>query len=91
VKGLVFGRSDNMLAILVHPESQAYLHPVRNGLLLLLASIAFVLYGAFGRRFREFGFPLPDKLWATLPSRIVCFVLGLCFLLGAFDQLRHFR
>ena len=80
-----------MLTIVVDPESQAYLHPVRNGLLLLLASIAFVLYSAFGRRFHEFGFLLPDKLWATLPSRIACFVLGLCFLLAAFDQLRHFR
>jgi drug/metabolite transporter (DMT)-like permease len=90
VKDFTFGHSEKMLAILIDPEkSQDYLHPVRNALLLLLASIAFVLYGAFGRRFREFGFRLPDKLWATLPSRIVYFVLGLCFLLGAFDQLRH--
>lgn len=78
-----------MLAILFDLGRQDYLHPVRNALLMLLASIAFVLYALFGRRFHEFGFRLPDKLGATLLSRIVYFVLGLCLLLGALDQLRH--
>ena len=83
--------SDKLLAILFDPENQDYLHPVRNGVLLLLASIVFVLYGVFGRRFDAFGFRLPDKLWANLPFRNSYFIVGLCLLLSAFDQLRHLR
>jgi hypothetical protein len=58
---------------------------------MLLFGSAFVLHSAFGRTFHEFGFRLPNKLWATLPSRIFSFLLGVCFLLGAVDQLIHVR
>jgi hypothetical protein len=70
-------------------DTQDYMHPLRNGLLMLLFGSAFILYSAFGRTFREFGFKLPYKLWATLPSRIITFLLGITFLFGAVDQLVH--
>jgi hypothetical protein len=56
---------------------------------MLLLGSAFVLHSMFARIFREFGFRFPDKLWATLPSRMFGFLLGICFLLGALDQLIH--
>jgi hypothetical protein len=52
---------------------------------------AFILHSAFGRTFYQSGFRLPDKLWPTLPSRIFGFLLGICSLLGALDQLIHVR
>jgi hypothetical protein len=66
-----------------------YLHPVRNGFLLLVTSSVFLVCSVLGRRFYFFGLRLPDRLWATVPWRIFYFVLGGCFLLGAIDQLLH--
>jgi intracellular septation protein A len=56
---------------------------------MLLFGSAFVLHSTFARTFRQFGFRLPEKLWATLPSRIMMFLLGISFLFGAVDQLIH--
>ncbi len=78
--------SDN---VSVAGVAQDYLHPIRNGLLLLAAAVVFLACGIFGRRFREFGFRLPDNWWATRPSRIVFLIFALSFLLGAIDQLWH--
>jgi hypothetical protein len=80
-----------MPAMFLDLESQAYPHPARDGVLLLLAGIAFVFYGIFGKRFRVFGFRLPEELWATLASRILYCFLGLCLLLSALHQLWHVR
>ena len=55
-----------MLSALLSMRTQDYMHPLRNGVLMLLFGVGTLQ--CLRNKVPEFGFRLPDKLWATLPS-----------------------
>ncbi len=79
-----------MVLFLLNLYVEDHLHPGRDGTAMLITSVALLSYAVFARRTTRpphFELRIRHGTWGDVTSRIVCFLLGTCFLFGALDQL----